>query len=377
MKSILHVCLTAPYQDNMGYDENIMPKYHVKQGYSVYLVSCFDEKDKKKIYINNDGVRIIRIKRKERVDKLLNFSEYPQLRKLLEKLHPDIIYVHNAQFFGFWNIISYVKTNKAKLVVDNHDDYYNAPVRSLRGFISRCIFYRMVFLFSQKYVTQFFGVTPWRCQYLNKVFGISRKKINLLVMGADDELIDFSKKDEISSMIRGKYNISNDDFLFVSGGKIDRTKNIHILAKAVSEIPDQKVKLLLFGNICSDISESISELVDQKRIIHIGWIAPNEVYNYFLASNMAIFPGTHSILWEQACACGVPIIVKKWDMMNHIDLGGNAFFLDEINEEIIKGYILKFLEDKNAYNKAKKVAISKAVEYFSYSRISREAIKNC
>ena len=49
MKSILHVCLTAPYQDNMGYDENIMPKYHVKQGYSVYLVSCFDEKDKKKL----------------------------------------------------------------------------------------------------------------------------------------------------------------------------------------------------------------------------------------------------------------------------------------------------------------------------------------
>ena len=59
-----------------------------------------------------------------------------------------------------------------------------------------------MFWLAKKYVSVFWGVTPWRCDYLNKVFGVSKKKIKLLVMGGDDDYIDVVNKDVIRSTFR-------------------------------------------------------------------------------------------------------------------------------------------------------------------------------
>ena len=106
MDTVLHICLTAPYQDNMGYDENIMPKFHVKQGYRVYLLSAFCDNDDRKMYVNDAGVIVVRIK--ERGGYLARFGAFEHLAHVIKRINPQIIYVHNAQFIGFIDIIKYV-----------------------------------------------------------------------------------------------------------------------------------------------------------------------------------------------------------------------------------------------------------------------------
>jgi hypothetical protein len=36
---IVHICLACFYVEGMGYQENLLPKYHVKQGHQVTVLT--------------------------------------------------------------------------------------------------------------------------------------------------------------------------------------------------------------------------------------------------------------------------------------------------------------------------------------------------
>ena len=77
------------------------------------------------------------------------------------------------------------------------------------------------------------------------MFGIDEEKLDLLPAGADDEKIDYHNRSTIKKEICDKYDISNDDFLVITGGKIDEKKNIDKLMEAVTKIDNPKINSLL------------------------------------------------------------------------------------------------------------------------------------
>src|SRR5699024_5967987 len=132
-----------------------------------------------------------------------------------------------------------------------------------------------------------------------------------------------------------EYGINKKDFLIVTGGKIDNTKKqIMLLIKAVKHIKNRNVKLILFGSIAQELREKVQDLLDDSMVHYIGWIESQDCYKYFAASDLAVFPGRHSVLWEQAVGTGVPCLFRYWDGTTHVDVGGNSLFLynDTVNE---------------------------------------------
>ena len=97
-------------------------------------------------------------------------------------------------------------------------------------------------------------------------------------------------------------------------------------------------------------------------------------YNYFLAADLAVFPGTHSVLWEQACACGIPAVFRDWEGMHHVDVGGNAIFLHEDSTEEIEQVLLDLYEHSEKIDKMRKIAQTKGIIEFSYREIARKSI---
>lgn len=374
MEKLVHVCLTAPYVYGMGYDENIMPYYHKQMGYDVYIISFSDTEIEENSLDDN---KVFRLKRGSSKFILSKFGVFLDLYETLDEINPQIIYVHNAQFISFPKIIKYKRNHpEVKIYVDNHDDYYNSHIKGFKPHILFYVIYRSILSSSAKYVEIFWGVTPWRCRFLTEVFGVPKNKVKLLVMGGDDRFINLDEEDSIKESVRTKYDIYKDDFLIISGGKINKEKGIHILAQAISEIDNPKLKLILFGKIEKDIESILLPIIDSKRIIYVGWMKPQEYYELILASDLGFYPGTHSILWEQTCACGIPIVVKDIEDMHHVDVGGNAYFIEDVNLKEIISKIEYFLYNKNAYEQAKKVAKEKATKIFSYKRISSKAISN-
>lgn len=379
---IVHICLACFYIDGMGYQENILPKYHSKDHEVLIITSdfAFDAsgkriKKEKKEYLNEYGIPVKVLEKNQSNGFSSRYGAFLNLFSSLEEFKPDIIFCHGGQFVSLADVIRYCKENKAvKLFIDQHGDYFNTPVNTLKRRLGQYMIYGHWMRKAQKYTQKFWGVTPWRCEYLKDVYKLSEDKIDFLPMGGDDEKIDFANQDEIRKRIRNENNISDTDFLVVTGGKLDSGKKIDILMKAVFELNDDNLKLLVFGKANEETQGKINELSENKNIRYIGWVPSDEVYNYFLAADLVFFPGTHSVLWEQACACGVPCVFHDWENMHHVDVGGNAAFIKGDTVDEMKQILSELHSNKKVLLKMKAVAQEKAVKVFSYREIARKAI---
>lgn len=382
---ILHCCLAQFYIDDAGYQENILPRVHHLQGHDVAILASTEtytgEQEigylRPKAYLTADGIPVRRLPYvswlPHSIGRKLRY--YEGVANCLDEFQPDIVFVHGCQFLDVRRVVEYVKRNPEVLVfVDGHADFIN----SARNWFSKNILHRLIYKSCAKtiepYTAKFFGVLPARVTFLEEMYGISPSKTELLVLGVDDTVVNWARRDEIRKQLRGDLGVSEDDFLIVSGGKIDRRKNLHELMLAVSRINSSKCKLLLFGTPTKELQAIFNQRVDHPNIQSIGWIPASKVYDYYFASDLGVFPGTHSVLWEQAVGVGLPCVFKRWPGVEHVDLGGNCEFLAVGNSDEVEGVIRRLMVDRDKVESMRSVAIAKGRQEFSYSEIAKRAI---
>lgn len=382
---ILHVCLAAVYIDNHSYQENLLPKYHKHLGYDVEIIASlftFDENGQgtylKEIrpYKNEYGIPVKRLKHKYGlIGKKL--GKYKNTYQTIKKSNPDIIFIHGLQFLDIKYIIRYVLENpKVKIYIDNHADSLN----SARNWLSRKILHQKIWKkqahLIEPYTTKFYGVSPTRVDFLVDMYNISRDKIELLIMGADDEEIDRVNKAEGKSKIREKYGIKPSDFLIVTGGKIDNNKpEVLNLMRAIELVENKSVKLIVFGSVVPELKQAFRKLVDNKKIYYSGWIKSNNSYDYFQSADLVVFPGLHSVFWEQVVGQGIPMLVSNIGNVKNIDLGGNLRILNNSATMEIKKELEKIITNEKIYNKMFNAAQSAERERFLYSEIAKKSIE--
>ena len=382
---ILHICLACFFPDNYSYQENMLPKFHKEQGHEVEVIASlftFDKNGKDseypeaKQYINEYGIKVTRLnyKNPKKINRI--YKRFEGLKKALEDASPDLIFIHGCQFADIDIIAEYARNHTVTIYVDNHADFSN----SAKNIISRIILHGIVWKYYahiiEPYTRKFYGVLPARVEFLKNVYGLPKDKCELLVMGADDDAVNAASKIEIKNFIRRKYNIKENDFLIITGGKIDKFKTqTLLLMKAVKNLEREKVKLIVFGSVTPELQEKVKELADTSRVQYIGWIQAKDSYKYFAAADLVVFPGRHSVFWEQVAAQGIPMLVKYWDGTTHIDLGGNVRFLKKDSLEEIQRLIVQLLDDPLEYEKMKKIAIEKGKRTFSYNDIAKRCIE--
>lgn len=384
---ILHCCLANFYVDGYGYQENILPRAHKLQGHEVAILASTETYvDNKKLgyveprsYVTEDGIPITRLAYAGGLPRRLaaKLRFYSGLPEALDRFSPDVIFMHDCQFLGIHHVVKYAECHPdVRIYVDCHTDFYN----SARGWISKHLLHGIVYKYCVKriepYVNKFYGVLPARVDFLLEMYDVPAEKTELLVLGADDELIAWDRADEIRRSVRQDVGVTENDLLVLCGGKIDRRKNIHVLMRAVDRIARPDVKLIVFGTPDEDMAEEYEQLSQSERVHAIGWIEPAAVYDYLLASDLAVFPGTHSVLWEQAVGTGCPCAFRRWEGIEHLDVGGNCRFLEKGDEEEVERLILEVLENPSRLAAMKRVAMERGVPEFSYSDIARRAIES-
>ncbi|AEF17821.1 glycosyl transferase group 1 [Thermoanaerobacterium xylanolyticum LX-11] len=384
---IVHICLAGSYNDNWNYQDNIIPKYHKIAGHDVTVITSIFINSKNNVgyekvspgeYFLENGVKIIRIPFIKFI--LNNVVEklrlYQGTYEKLELEKPDFIFIHGLQFLDIYQVVKYLRKNRrVKVVVDNHADFSN----SARNFLSRNILHKVIWRYCaqliEPYTTRFYGVLPARVDFLKTVYKLPEEKVELLVMGADDEKVKEARNENVKKEIREKYNIKPDDFLIITGGKIDNAKKqTLLLMEAVKKIKSDKVKLIVFGSVIEDLKDEVNILADGEKVQYIGWIPADKTYNYFAAADLAVFPGRHSVFWEQVVGLGIPMIVKYWEGTTHVDVGGNCIFLYKDSEEEIREKILYLIDNPEVYKKMKDVAEKNGIKKFSYSSIANQSI---
>lgn len=382
---IMHICLAAFYIDNYSYQENILPKMHRKLGHEVRILASTETYVnginlgyvESSEYINENGILVKRLPYARNSKSFLatKLRCYSGVFRAIEEFEPDLLFVHDIQFLSIREIVKYLKKHpQVKVVVDGHTDFLN----SARNFLSKNILHKIIYKYCAKsilpYTTRFYGTLPARVDFFKTVYKIPSDKVSFLPMGIDDDIANKFNNPGSIDATRAEMGIGKDDFIIVTGGKIDLEKIQTLrLMKAVNSIKNSNVKLLLFGSVASELKEQFTSLCSDK-VKYLGWAFGEESYKYFSVADIVVFPGKHSVYWEQAAGLGKPLVVHYWEGITHIDLGGNLQFIHDSTVEEIRAKLEGIIYDKKLYQSMKRVALEKGPETFSYLKIAQKSI---
>lgn len=376
---ILHLMLACFYIDNYSYQENYLPKYHKKMGHEVEIIASlvsFDKNGKSIFlehgskYINEYGIPVTRLdyKRSPFSKKL---RRYIGLEKEINRVAPDLIFIHGIQFLDISHVRKYCKQHTNVIVyADNHSDFSNSATNWISKKILHHIIWRRCAQTINPFVKKFYGVLPARVDFLINEYHLPRNKVELLVMGADDDSVNEAIKKDNVDKIREKYHVSKETFLIMTGGKIDLYKQqILLLMKAVNRIANKNVQLIVFGSVIPEMERAVKEQVSEF-VKYIGWIPSRDTDSHYAAADLVVFPGRHSVFWEQVAALGIPMVCKYWAGTTHVDCGGNVRFLYNDDENEIEKAIRDSIINYSEMLKSAREGCSK----FLYSSIAKDSI---
>lgn len=386
-QKIMHCCLSFDYVDGFGYQENILPEMHANMGYDVVVVTStiidrpgmaryqVDEAE----YVSENGVRIIRLN-PVGIPYFINryLRAISCFSDVLNRESPDILFIHEVYSLSELCIIKYKKNNpKVEVFVDNHNDYYNSGKNWISLNLLHKGLYKILCQRIKPYVSVFWGTLPIRCEFLNKIYGVEKDKIGFLPMGINDLKIPFEEKKQIRISKREELGIDQDEFVLITGGKINAEKKLDVLIELIDKIyPSLNVMLLVFGLPSPDYKDEFETLIHHKRVNYVGWIDSEMIYQLFFLADLAVFIGGHSVLWEQSVACGLPGVFVKREGMMHIDIGGNCRFVEEPTFEQLSCCVSEIVNNKNKYEKMKNISEKYGKKFFSYSNIAVKAISS-
>lgn len=361
------------YIDGWGYQENLLPQYQKRAGHDVVIVADNDHLK----YLNNatlaqsilnrgkeyenDGIKVYKIR--EYLTTSSTSLICRGLYKLLEKENPDMIFHHNLNTSTLPVAARYIRSHpRVKLYVDNHADWINESKNKLW----HKVFYETLIPWTVRRlsdsVNYYVGVSPLRCQYLNKVFHVPENKVKFLPIGCDT--VGAEQVTESREELRKQYQIKNDAFVVVSGGKLDRNKGTLALIEACENLKAKmdNLHLALFGKIDEEIQRAAK---DKEWITTEGWCDRKKTLSLLKMSDVACWPWLHTTLIEDSVASCVPLVVKMSDNVSHFAKERAGVFLergglDELIEALIE---VKTNEDQYRQN------VVKAREKYCYSTL--------
>ena len=383
-KKIVHLSLNSLFTDGWSYQDQMLTKFHHKLGFDVTDITSHwinDDKgnviwDDRVTYINSDGVKVIRLKIKSKESFTNKFKRFDALYSTIESESPDIIFIHGVSSIENKTIIRYLKQHpKVVAYADNHADFSNSGT----NWISKNILHKIIWRhYARKlvpYIKKFYGVMPSRVDFLTDIYKIPAEKTELLVMGVDDDEVARALSADSIADIRRKYGIADEDILVMTGGKIDMAKRQTVnLMEAINKLDKPKVKLIVFGSVVDELKAAVNAQCSD-RCKYIGWINSTDTLNYYGAADLVIFPGRHSVFWEQVVGIGKPMICKYWAGTTHVDLGGNVKFLYKDTVEELTEVINTVLGSADVFHQMEEIAQSRGMEYFSYQEIAKKSIE--
>lgn len=371
---IVHLWTAGPFMDESTYQETMLANSNRKHHEKVCIVTTNISYNLDGTmtmcecgqYKNNHGVEIIRLNT-HRPD-LTSKRDFLCIYRELLRIKPDFIMNHVFNPTSCMAVHLYKKKNpRCKVIADSHMTKCNSygDKLTLREIVI-CGLMRMTGLLCYKDVDRFYGITRQTVEMMIRLYGVPADKAEYLPLGYDSGLIDLDRKSGFREEFHVSKGISNDKLVFVTGGKLSKDKKTYELVKAFKRVSDSV--LLVFGDFSDPEYESRVKQEAGENIIFMGVLKQKQIYDLYLASDIAIFPGSPSCLRQEAVACGLPIIMacNEGDEDINIVVSSNGLIL---NKEWDEEELLASIEEIKAnISEYKTIAIELAKgDYRKYS----------
>jgi len=385
------------HNEDLEYQDNLLAKMYTKRGYEVTIItstigSVFDyyaDKDRgaqSKAVYQTPNAKVIRLPFK--INLLNRFKMFPDIRPILDEEQPDLIFFHDPMP-NIAQAAAWVKTHpRSRLIMDYHADYSN----SAKNWISKHVLHGIM----RKYfldralpqVHQILSVWPAGFHLLHEVYGIPYEQMGLMPLGADLERAKAVRERGEGAALRKELGIGPDDLVVFTGGKLDKPKKTEELLKAVRELDDPRIHVLVIGKPETgheDYLDLLKQIAAGSNRVHFrGWLDRDGVYRHMDAADIAIFPASQSVLWTQVIGSGLPLVVAEHSElergrqeMGFLNRHDNAVILDDARPFApqIRDILAGLVADREQLQRMKDGARRTADEILDYEKLVDLSLK--
>lgn len=290
-----------------------------------------------------------------------------QLRKIIKKYTPDIVYAHSSKAGAITRIANIGIKNYC--IYNPHGWAFNMQVSKKK---------QSLYTFIEKVESPFCDKivcisNAEKKSALNKKI-CNEKKLQVIFNGID---IEAYKQSNGYFIQRESLNIPEDAFVIGMVGRISKQKAPDIFVEAAKKIKEE-IKNAYFiivggGDMENEIKEYISAH-NMQNCFHItGWVEnPMEYVRLFdVACLLSRWEGFGLVLPEYMLA-GKPIVASKVDAIPDIITSGeNGILVEPDNSEEVKNEILRLYENKNFRKKLVMQGLAD-VKKFDVQRVASE-----
>jgi len=388
------VMLCDLYDDSQLYRENLLAKYYSKHGHQVtvvastftsvldYVADRYNKSDPGRKY--NDGqVKVIKLPYSLNLMNKLRKFDGVRIGEILNEEEPGVIYLHDIHL-NIREAVNYIKKNpQTRIIMGYHADYSN----SARNWISLNILHKLIrksiLQKGIRYIQKIYPITPASIVFLRDVYGVPLSKIELLPLGSDTDTAKKVIQAKEGLLIRKTISIPEDHIVIFTGGKLMPVKKTHILINAFNTISNPNLHLMIVGDTDKKDNNYKSQLLnlcnENERIHFVGWVEGKEIYKYMNACDLAVFPSSQSVLWQQAISMGLPLIVGQTGVQDpsYLNLHGNIIILEEKNvkADVIAKRICELAETPDLLNSLRNAALETSDELLNYDKIISKTLE--
>jgi 1,2-diacylglycerol 3-alpha-glucosyltransferase len=344
------VMLCDFYNESLEYQENLLVKYYVKHGHAVTVItstfeSVFDyyadrhDKQAPARTYQHGGATVIKLK--YRFNVLNRLRAFTRIDRLLDEAEPDLIFVHDIML-NFPEAVRYVKKHPAcRMIMDYHADYSNSGANALSRKVLHGVIRKWYLDRARPYLSRIFPIVPASATFLHEIYKVPHSEMEVLPLGADIDLANEVKQEQSGKKLRHKLGIPDDHIVIFTGGKLAPAKKTELLIEAVAKSSVMPLHLVIVGEAAKELDAYRKQLAcvaqGHANIHFVGWLGQKDIYRYMDMADIAVFPASQSILWQQAIAMGLPLIVGNsgHQDISYLNLHNNIIILsrDDIRSD--------------------------------------------
>lgn len=387
------------FDEALEYQENLLAKYYALAGHDVTIITStirsiqdyYNDRD----YGKGPGSdtqtsfgRLIRVP--YRINLKHRIKIFESLGDLLSALEPDLLYFHDISP----NLIDGVRHVKqhpeCPMILDYHADATNSGSSWASRWILHGTIRRAFLSYARPHLRKIFPIVPAGIEFLHKYYGVPLDEMELLPLGTDQEFAQKVLDSDSRSRVRAALGLDDKSFLIFTGGKLTPLKRTECLLEAVNSLNDPNVHVVVAGSADVSLAAYNSQLealsAANSNIHMLGWQDRTSIYEYMSASDLAIFPASQSVMWQQSMGMGLPLIVSERSegqrgvqYVGYLNRHDNVIVLDPDapTPAQIAGHIARLSKDRDALHAMAQGARQTAAEILDYRSICETTLRYC
>lgn len=394
---ILMIC--EFFDEALDYQENFLAKTYHRLGHEVVIVtsttgSVFDytvDKSGAQVEGGETRTEYARIIRKPwRINILHKIKAFENLSGLIQREAPDLVYIHDIMP-NMLDALSYVRSNPhVRMIMDYHSDLTNSGANLLSRLVLHGVIRKAILDISRPHLSKIFPIVPASTDFLRTYYRVPDSEMELLPLGVDLHQSRATLAGDARARVRRGLGIPEDALVVFTGGKMGWIKRSEEALHALRRLDDPKVHLIVVGKVgglgadeayAAMMTEAARGLANAHLV---GWQDRQGVYDHMAAADVAVYPASQSVLWQQSLGMGLPLVVGergpgmkvRQDVSYMAGLGAVTVLDDQGDVAAqIADIVARFRDDPVSLARARRAALDTAETVLDYEKVAAQTLR--